>query len=55
MARNTANRLFTGLTFGQLCNCMVPEVVEAKTGGGAHDLIDIGLALLVVTGLSGFL
>jgi len=53
--RDAANRLFTGLTFGQFCNCVVPEVVEAKTGGGAHDLADIGLALFVGTGLGGLL
>jgi hypothetical protein len=34
---------------------VVPEIVEAKTGGGAHHIADVSLALFVRTGFSGLL
>jgi len=34
---------------------MMPEVVEAETGGGAHDFADIGLAFFIGTNLSRLL
>jgi hypothetical protein len=47
--------LLAGLTFCELGNCVVPEIVEAKTGSGAHDLADISLAILLRTTFSGLL
>jgi hypothetical protein len=52
--RDTANGLFAGLTLGQFCDRVMAEVAEAKPGGGTYDFVDIGLALLIGTGLAGF-
>jgi len=55
MSGDAHNRLVARLSFGQLCNRMVPEAVKAQPGKWALDATNISPAFLIATSRSGLL
>ena len=49
VARNAHYRGIACLRFGQLCNCMVPEIVEAQARQRACSLADVSVTRFAPT------